>query len=114
MTEREIQFLRYWEENRERESKWQHQLMIGIPIGLLFSLPIIGIVFTSRYWYERADMAVNASLNPTVMIVAVFIISVFVAIFYKRYQWDRKEQQYKELKAKENREKNAGGQAVQQ
>ncbi|MGN6419787.1 MAG: hypothetical protein ACTHMC_19950 [Pseudobacter sp.] len=105
MTEREIQFMRYWEENRLRERKWQYQLMIGIPIGLLFSLPILIIVFTGRYWYSRADMAVNASLNPTLLISCVFIIAVFVAIFYKRHQWDMKEQQFLELKAKEKREK---------
>lgn len=105
MTEREILFMRYWEENRLREGKWQYQLLIGIPIGLLFSLPIIIIVLTGRYWYTRADMAVNASLNPTLLIFCVFIIAVFVAIFYKRHQWDMKEQQYQQLKAKELREK---------
>lgn len=78
--------------------------MVGIPIGLLFSLPIIIIVFTGRYWYVRADMEVNASLNPTLLIICVVLIAVFVAIFYKRHQWDMKEQQYKELRAKELKE----------
>ena len=81
--------------------------MVGIPIGLLFSLPIIIIVFTGRYWYVRADMEANASLSPTLLIICVVIIAIFVAIFYKRHQWDMKEQQYKELKAKEEREKKA-------
>lgn len=105
MTERELQFIEYWEANRLREKKWQYQLMVGIPIGLLFSLPIIIIVFTGRYWYVRADMEANASLSPTLLIICVVIIAIFVAIFYKRHQWDMKEQQYRELKAKEEREK---------
>lgn len=109
MEEREITFLRYWEANREREKKWQYQLKVGIPIGLLFSLPIIIIVFTGRYWYVRADMEANASLNPTLLIICVVIIAVFVAIFYKRHQWDMKEQQYKELKAKEILEQKDAG-----
>ncbi len=69
-----------------------------------FSLPIIIIVFTGRYWYVRADMEVNASLSPVLLIICVVLIAIFVAIFYKRHQWDMKEQQYKELKAKEQRE----------
>lgn len=104
MTERELQFIEYWEANRLREKKWQYQLMVGIPIGLLFSLPIIIIVFTGRYWYVRADMEANASLSPTLLIICVVIIAIFVAIFYKRHQWDMKEQQYKELKAKQERD----------
>jgi membrane protein YdbS with pleckstrin-like domain len=107
MTEREIAFLRYWEANRLKEKKWQYQLLIGIPIGLLFSLPIIIIVFTGRYWYVRADMEANASLSPTLLIICVVIIAIFIAIFYKRHQWDMKEQQYQELRAKEMREKEA-------
>lgn len=104
MEERETAFLRYWEANREREKTWQYQLKVGIPMGLLFSLPIIIIVFTGRYWYVRADMEANASLSPTLLIICVVIIAVFIAIFYKRHQWDMKEQQYKELRAKELKE----------
>ena len=36
--------------------------------------------------------------------IAVVIIVVFVAIFYKRHQWDMKEQQYLEMKAKQHNE----------
>lgn len=90
-------FVEYWEKNRERESKILTQLLFGIPIGLLFSLPVFLIVFTSRFWYKRADMLVNTRLSPWLLLIAVFIITVFVAIFYKRHQWDMKEQQYQEF-----------------
>lgn len=93
--------MEYWKANREREARWQYQLITGIPYGLLFALPVIAIIFTARFWYQRADMMVNVGVNPTVMILAVLGIALFIAIFYKRYQWDRKEQQYRYLTARE-------------
>jgi protein-S-isoprenylcysteine O-methyltransferase Ste14 len=101
LNEREKQFIQYWEANRLQQQRWQTQLMSGIPIGLIFSLPVLAIIFTGKLWYQRADMAMNTMMNPYVLIVAVFVITVFVSIFYKRHQWDQKEQYYKQLKARE-------------
>jgi membrane protein YdbS with pleckstrin-like domain len=78
-------------------------VLTGLPIGLLFALPIIFILFTGRYWFKRADMVANAELNPVLLVSAVLIIATFVAVLYKRHQWEMKEQQYKELKVKEKR-----------
>lgn len=105
LNDREKKFMEYWEASREREGQWQYQLLTGIPIGLLFALPVILIVFTAKFWYVRADMMSNATASPAVLIVAVFVITVFIAIFYKRYQWDRKDQYYQQLKAREEAEK---------
>ena len=98
--EEEKMFMEYWETNRLKEKKLLKQLFIGLPIGLLFGLPVIIILFSGKFWYKRADMAANAQLNPFVLLAAVMIIAVFVAIFYKRHQWDMKEQQYLEIKAR--------------
>ena len=99
---REKLFIEYWELNREKEKNIFYQVLTGLPIGLLFALPIIFIFFTSRYWFKRADMVANTELNPVLLVSAVFIIATFVAVLYKRHQWEMKEQQYKELKVKEN------------
>ncbi|MFT3824452.1 MAG: hypothetical protein QM731_11050 [Chitinophagaceae bacterium] len=104
LSEREKKFVEYWEANRLREKQLLPQLLFGIPMGLLFALPILIILFTGKLWYTRADMAAH-SVSPYVMVVAVLIIAVFIAIFYKRHQWDMKEQQYLELKAREEKEK---------
>lgn len=112
LEEREQLFLDYWATNRERESKLTTQLLYGVPMGLIFALPLFLIVFSSRYWYKRADMALNASFNPWVLILAVFLIVVFVAIFYKRHQWDRKEQQYLEIKRKLQQSEKASNAAI--
>lgn len=108
LTEREKQFIQYWEANRLRDKQWQTQLLAGIPIGLLFALPVLAIVFTGKLWYKRADMAMNTMVSPYILIVAVFVITVFVAIFYKRHQWDMKEQYYRQLKAREAEEAKGG------
>ena len=103
LDQKEKLFVEYWEMNREKEKSILYQLLTGLPIGLLFALPIIFILFTGRYWFKRADMVANSELNPVVLVLAVFIIATFVAVLYKRHQWEMKEQQYRELKVKENR-----------
>jgi len=111
-SEQERLFIQYWEANREREGKLLTQLLFGIPVGMLFSLPVLVILISAKLWYKRADMEANSSLSPVVLISAVVIIAGFVAVFYKRHQWDMKEQQYLEFKARqENRDKT---EAVQQ
>jgi len=103
LDQKEKLFIEYWELNRMKEKNIFYQLLTGLPIGLLFALPIIFILFTGRYWFKRADMVANSELNPVILVSAVLMIATFVAILYKRHQWDMKEQQYKELKVKENR-----------
>jgi hypothetical protein len=105
LNEQEKAFVRYWEANRMNERKIMRQLLVGIPVGLLFALPVFLILYSGRFWYKRADMVANTRLNPLVLMIAIFLITVFVAVFYKRQQWDRKEQQYLELKAKEDADK---------
>ena len=103
LDQKEKLFVEYWELNREKEKNLLYQVLTGLPIGLLFALPIIFILFTGRYWFKRADMVANAELNPVLLVSAVLIIATFVAVLYKRHQWEMKEQQYKELKVKENK-----------
>jgi len=96
-------FVDYWEQNREKEKRFLFQVLTGVPVGLLFALPIVFLLFSSRYWFKRADMVAHTELSPTVLIACVLIIAVFVGVIYKRHQWEMKDQQYRELKVKENR-----------
>jgi hypothetical protein len=102
LNEQEKMFVKYWEANRLKEKRIIKQLLIGLPVGVLFGLPVILILFSGKFWYKRADMVATTHLNPLVLIIAVVMIIVFVAIFYKRHQWDMKEQQYLEFKARED------------
>ena len=101
LNDNERRFLEYWETHRAGEKKLMRQLQIGIPIGLLFAIPILIFLFSGKMWYKRANAVANTQLNPVVLIVAIIIITAFVAIFYKRHQWDMREQQYQELKEKQ-------------
>lgn|SRR5690554_5101243 len=101
MNERERLFVEYWETHREKEGDFMYQLLTGLPIGLLFSLPIAILLFSARYWFLRADMVANSRLNPWLLGGAILLIATFVAVLYKRQRWDMKEQQYKRLKSRE-------------
>jgi hypothetical protein len=98
--EREKLFIEYWERRRDREGNFLFQLLSGLPVGLLFALPIMFILFSGKYWFKRADMVANSQLSPAVMVMAVVLIATFMAVLYKRHQWEMKEQQYREFKKK--------------
>ena len=79
MSEEERSFMLFWEANREKEKKTWWQLLVGLPLGLIFTLPILINLFSG--WDKRAAMVANTQLNPVVLIVAVLAIAAFFAIF---------------------------------
>jgi hypothetical protein len=99
LTPEEDAFIQYWEQNRVRQKKIFRQFLIGIPVGLLFVIPI-AINFASG-WYKRADMEANSGeFNPIVLLIALLLIVAFTAIFYRQHKWDQYEQRYRELLAR--------------
>jgi len=93
----------YWERNRDRQKKVFKQFLLGIPVGLLFAIPIVISLVSG--WDKRAVMVANTSdFNPGVLLVALLLIVGFVAIFSRRVKWDDHEQKYQELRAKQARE----------
>jgi len=101
LTEDERKFLVYWEANRLRQRKLTNQLMYGLPMGILFAVPIIINFLMGRFWYKRADAVGMSQFSPTVLVVAVLLIAVFIALINRKFHWEKLEQQYLELKAKE-------------
>lgn len=97
----EQKFLTYWEENREREGRLSVQLLFGLPYGLLFSIPILVNFLLGRFWYKRADAVGLSQFNPVVLIFVVLLISVFIALLNRRFRWEKLENQYLEIKARE-------------
>jgi len=103
LTEQEKKFITYWEQNRDRQKKVFRQFLIGIPVGLLFAVPIF-INFASG-WFKRAAMVANTQeFNPMVLLIALLLIISFIAIFSKKHQWEMREQRYRELLAKQAKE----------
>ncbi|KIC94454.1 hypothetical protein OI18_11870 [Flavihumibacter solisilvae] len=99
LTQEEKDFIVYWEANRLKQKKLGRQWLIGLPIGLLFSIPIL--INYATPWHKRANMVAGSSFNPLVLIFAVLLIISFVAIFHNKLKWEKHEQKYLELKAKE-------------
>ncbi len=100
----EEKFLKYWEQNRNKERKVRNQILIGLPIGLLFGLPVLLNLFID--WNEQVRVVTRGQFN--VLLFAVLIIVSFISIFSVRHKWDLKEQYYKELLFKKNKsQKNA-------
>src|SRR5688500_18673366 len=87
LTEKEQKYIAYWKSRRDREGRFGWQLLTGIPIGLLFSLPIFVIVITGKFWYKRADMVAMSKLSPVVLVVAILLIACFIGVFHRRVQW---------------------------
>ena len=103
LSKEEKAFIDYWEKNRLRRKKVVRQFLLGVPLGLLFVIPIV-ISLTSG-WYKRANMeASSPDFDPRVLFVALILIVAFIAIFWQRHKWDQYEQRYRELLARESRE----------
>jgi hypothetical protein len=100
ITSEEQKFIDYWERNRSKQKKLFYQLAVGLPIGLVFGLPIM-LVFIFNDWYK--NMSFISPSQIVVVMVGVLAISVFYALFRMKYKWDMNEQFYKELKAKQER-----------
>lgn len=97
----EKKFLEYWEKNRENERDFFKQIGYGLPMGLIFGLPILlAVIFHD--WYK--NMIPISKTQIVLISIAVLAISLFFSIFRMNFRWDRNEQLYKELKLKEKKE----------
>jgi hypothetical protein len=99
ITEKEVEFMTYWENHRLKKKKLLNQLLVGLPLGVLFGLPILINLFLG--WYKRADMVAHTQLNPVILITAIMLIIVFIAIFSRKHKWEMNEQYYRELKVRQ-------------
>ena len=101
MNRADEEFLAYWEANRVREKRWLTQLMVGLPLGLVFGLPIL-LSFLLRGWYKRMPYISNSQF--TVILMALIGIVVFYGIFRMKFKWELNEQRFNELKAHQKKE----------
>ncbi len=103
LSKEEEAFIIYWKTNRERQKKTFRQFLLGIPLALLFVVPI-GLNFFSG-WYKRAAMVSRTSeFNPGVLLLALILIVVFIAIFSRKFKWEQYEQRYIELLNKKRKQ----------
>lgn len=100
LTKDELLFLEYWEKNRDKEKQFLRQLAGGLPMGLVFALPVlIAVIFHG--WYK--NMIYISDSQMIIIIITVLLVAVFFSIFRGKFKWEHNEQLYKELKFKERK-----------
>ncbi len=121
LSEKDKQFLQYWEQVREKEGLFSRKLISGLPMALIYSLPILLLMLVVRLylplWYMRVEtkqtdivvagwsekFAKVTNADFVMVIIAVFILAFCYAYFRKHFKWEMNEQLFKELKYKEKK-----------
>jgi hypothetical protein len=102
LSEEELKFIDYWQQNRVREGKWQVQLLTGLPVSLLvFGLPLLFNFLFGRLWYKRLPYVSPGDVN--FILLAALVIVIFFSMFRKRFRWEQYEQRYLELLSKQKK-----------
>ena len=105
LSEKEKQFIVYWEKEREKQNSIRSKLINGLPMAVLFSLPIILFIFAVYIffpeWYTKISGTTPGSFIT--IVIAVFGCILFYSYFRMHYKWESNEQHYRELKTKENK-----------
>jgi hypothetical protein len=103
LTEKENQFIQYWEQNRLKKKKVFKQLALGLPLAVTMIVAIFLNFFAG--WYKRADMMIRSEDRSLifVLLIAALLITAFVVLFSVRHKWDINEQYYKELLSKKEK-----------
>ena len=78
LSEKDKEFLIYWEKVRDAQKKFAVKLTSGLPMAALFSVPILifiaAIYFFLPEWYTKVSARMSGSLST---IVAAVIICMF-------------------------------------
>jgi hypothetical protein len=103
LSEQELRFIDYWEQNRLKKKKFLKQLYLGLPLAVVIVSTILINFFSG--WDKRAQTIIQKEPSIIlVILVAAMIILVFITIFSIRHKWDMNEQYYRELISKKERE----------
>lgn len=102
-SQQEIAFMKHWEMVREKESHFLSKLSRGLPMALIFGMPIllslVAVYFFSPEWYTKVSQAAAGVLET--LVIAVIITILFFAYFRMHFKWEMNEQLYLELKSRD-------------
>lgn len=93
----------HWEQVRLREAGFMRKLLSGLPMALIFALPVLLLVLVVKMYlpdYETRISKVPASAY-VVVVMAVMGITLFYAYFRMHHRWEENEELYKMLKHKQ-------------
>jgi uncharacterized BrkB/YihY/UPF0761 family membrane protein len=102
LSEKDKEFIQYWEKQREKHNSFGARLMNGLPMAVLFCVPIL-LFITVVYlffpeWYTRVSNRLPGSL--VTIVIAVITAVLFFSYFRMQFKWESNEQLYRELKHK--------------
>jgi len=108
LTEKDKQFVTYWEAVREKRGTAKAKLLSGLPMAILFSAPIM-LFITAVYlyfpeWYTKVSDKLPGSLIT--IVIAVLCCILFYSYFRMHFKWESNEQHYRELKHKALKQEN--------
>ena len=105
LTEKEIKFIMEWEKVRVEYNTFGSKVRRGLPMAILFSLPILLSValvfFLSPEWYTKIGQKAASSFSS--IVVAILLSIFFFSYFRMHFKWEMNEQLFEELKAKKNK-----------
>ncbi len=105
LSDEELKFLVYWEQHRDEHSGFISKLLRGLPMAMLFGIPILLFVVVVYLffpeWYTKISMAISGTVP--IIIIAVFIAIIFYAFTRMHFKWEMNEQLYMELKQKQRK-----------
>lgn len=95
----------YWEREREKQNSVIGKLLNGLPMAILFSLPVVLFLFVVYIFFPdwHTKISNTSSGSFITIIIALFICILFFSYFRMHYKWEMNEQLYRELKNKENK-----------
>jgi glucan phosphoethanolaminetransferase (alkaline phosphatase superfamily) len=106
ITEKEKNFIEYWERVRMGRSSFINKFLSGLPVATMFGLPIVLLIVIIRIffpeWYTKISNTTSGMF--IVVVIAVVIAVIFYGYFRMHFKWEMNEQLYKELKFKQKKE----------
>lgn len=103
LSPKEIDFIKHWESVRVDYASFKSKLKRGLPMAILFTLPIIfsvvAVYFLSPEWYTKVGQKLNGEIST--IIIALLICILFFSYFRMHFNWEMNEQLYNELKKKQ-------------
>ena len=90
LTKKETDFLCYWEQERVRESRFLSKLSRGLPMAMLFGLPVIlsliAVYLLSPDWYAKISNSASGAFET--LMLAVILIILFYSYFRMHFKWE--------------------------
>lgn len=106
ITEKEQAFLEYWAANREELNTPVSKILRGLPVAVLFVLPVIflviGVYIFNPDWYTK--VAPKDSGSFYVVFIALFLCALFIAYFRMQFKWETNEGFFKEIMHKQEKD----------